>query len=192
MQFLFSCIFIHKSVWWSQVSINFCREKNCGNKRETAACKFRKNVIPLKTKDEKIRFADGSIAFSHVRVFTSIFFYFKMPAENFDKYWSFQGTLQGDLEKRRGAKWHLKRASAAMISVLSGVWLSKTSKYVRKYTNLRGAFHSFEKAYEIFSAQKDFYGFLMDFSGKQKDFCQRRTRFFGVKCPSQIWSNLLQ
>ena len=24
----------------------------------------------------------------------------------------------------------------------------------------------------------------MDFSGKQKDFCQRRTRFFGVKCPS--------
>ena len=24
----------------------------------------------------------------------------------------------------------------------------------------------------------------MDFSCKQKDFCQRRTRFFGVKCPS--------
>ena len=24
----------------------------------------------------------------------------------------------------------------------------------------------------------------MDFSSKQKDFCQRRTRFFGVKCPS--------
>ena len=50
----------------------------------------------------------------------------------------------------------------------------------------RGAFHSFEKAYEIFSEQKDFYGFLMDFPGKQKDFCQRRTRFFGVKCPSII------
>ena len=49
---------------------------------------------------------------------------------------------------------------------------------------IRGAFHSFEKAYEIFSEQKDFYGFLMDFSCKQKDFCQRRTRFFGVKCPS--------
>ena len=44
----------------------------------------------------------------------------------------------------------------------------------------RGAFHSFEKAYEIFSEQKDFYGFLMDFPCKQKDFCQRRTRFFGV------------
>ena len=48
----------------------------------------------------------------------------------------------------------------------------------------RGAFHSVEKAYEIFAEQKDFYGFLMDFSCKQKDFCQRRTRFFGVKCPS--------
>ena len=24
----------------------------------------------------------------------------------------------------------------------------------------------------------------MDFSCKQKDFCQRRTKFFGVKCPS--------
>ena len=24
----------------------------------------------------------------------------------------------------------------------------------------------------------------MDFACKQKDFCQRRTRFFGVKCPS--------
>ena len=48
----------------------------------------------------------------------------------------------------------------------------------------RGAFHSIEKAYEIFAEQKDFYGFLMDFSCKQKDSCQRRTRFFGVKCPS--------
>ena len=48
----------------------------------------------------------------------------------------------------------------------------------------RGAFHSFKKAYEIFSQQKDFYGFLVDFSCKQKDFCQRRTKFFGVKCPS--------
>ena len=26
----------------------------------------------------------------------------------------------------------------------------------------------------------------MDFSSKQKDFCQRRTRFFGVKCPSAL------
>ena len=49
---------------------------------------------------------------------------------------------------------------------------------------MRGAFHSFIKAYEIFSEQKDFYGFWMDFSSKQKNFCQRRTRFFGVKCPS--------
>ena len=53
---------------------------------------------------------------------------------------------------------------------------------------LRGAFHSFEKAYEIFSEQKDFYGFLTDFTCKQKDFCQRRTRFFGVKCPSDFFS----
>ena len=52
--------------------------------------------------------------------------------------------------------------------------------------NSRGALHSLEKAYEIFSEQKDLYGFLMDFSGKQKDFCQRCTRFFGVKCPSSI------
>ena len=59
---------------------------------------------------------------------------------------------------------------------------SKSARFARAY--VRGAFHSFEKAYEIFPAQKDFYGFLMDFSGKQKDFCQRRTRFFGVKCPS--------
>ena len=42
------------------------------------------------------------------------------------------------------------------------------------------------KAYEIFSEQKDSYGFLMDFSSKQKDFCQRCTRFFGVKCPSLL------
>ena len=48
----------------------------------------------------------------------------------------------------------------------------------------RGAIHSFEKAYEIFSEQKDSYGFFMDFSCKQKDFCQRRTRFFGVTRPS--------
>ena len=57
--------------------------------------------------------------------------------------------------------------------------------------NIRGAFHSFEKAYEIFSEQKDFYGFLMDFSCKQKDSCQRLTGFFGVKCPS-VTSNLRQ
>ena len=50
----------------------------------------------------------------------------------------------------------------------------------------RGAFHSFEKAYEIFSEQRDFYGFLMDFSCKQNDSCQRRTRFFGVKCPFKV------
>ena len=29
---------------------------------------------------------------------------------------------------------------------------------------VRGALHSLEKAYEIFSEQKDLYGFLMDFS----------------------------
>ena len=52
------------------------------------------------------------------------------------------------------------------------------------HASRRGAFHSFEKAYEIFSEQKDFYGFLMDFSCKQRNFGQRRTRFFGVKCPS--------
>ena len=52
------------------------------------------------------------------------------------------------------------------------------------HRSTRGALHSLEKAYEIFSEQKDLYGFLMDFSGKQKDFCQRCTRVFGVKCPS--------
>ena len=41
-----------------------------------------------------------------------------------------------------------------------------------------------KKRTRFFSEQNDFYGFLMDFSSKQKDFCQRRTRFFGVKCPS--------
>ena len=55
---------------------------------------------------------------------------------------------------------------------------------------LEGAFHSFQKAYEIFSEQRDFYGFLMDFSCKLRDFCQRRTRFFGVKCPSGLLSTI--
>ena len=32
------------------------------------------------------------------------------------------------------------------------------------YCCSRGALHSLEKAYEIFSEQKDLYGFLMDFS----------------------------
>ena len=47
-----------------------------------------------------------------------------------------------------------------------------------------GHFTPSKKRTRFFSEQKDFYGFLMDFSSKQKDFCQRRTRFFGVKCPS--------
>ena len=51
---------------------------------------------------------------------------------------------------------------------------------------MRGALHSLEKAYEILSEQKDLKGFLMDFSWKQKDFCQRCTRFLGVKCPSML------
>ena len=54
-----------------------------------------------------------------------------------------------------------------------------------EYTMRRGARHSSEKAYEIFSEQKDLTGFLMDFSLRQKDFCQRCTRFLGVRCPSQ-------
>ena len=42
----------------------------------------------------------------------------------------------------------------------------------------RGALHSLEKAYESFSEQKDLCGSLMDFSRKQKDFCERCTRFW--------------
>ena len=45
-------------------------------------------------------------------------------------------------------------------------------------------FHSFEKGYENLLVQKDFDGFLIDFSRKQKDFCyQRGTRFLESKKP---------
>ena len=42
--------------------------------------------------------------------------------------------------------------------------------------------YSFEKAYEIPSEQKDFYGFFLE----TKDFCQGVRDFFGVKCPSIV------
>ena len=48
---------------------------------------------------------------------------------------------------------------------------------------VRGALHSLELAYEIFSEQKDLLGFLRDFSSKQKDFCQRCTRVFVGEIP---------
>ena len=41
------------------------------------------------------------------------------------------------------------------------------------------------KSVRDFSEKKDLYGFLMEFSRKQKDFCQRCTRFLGVKRPSE-------
>ena len=47
-----------------------------------------------------------------------------------------------------------------------------------------GHFTHWKKRTRFFSEQKDLYGFLIDFSWKQKDFCQRCTRFLGVKCPS--------
>ena len=52
-----------------------------------------------------------------------------------------------------------------------------------KELTIRGALHSLEKAYEIFLEQKNIYGFLMDFSWKQKDFCRRYKRFFGSEMP---------
>ena len=47
-----------------------------------------------------------------------------------------------------------------------------------------GLFTHWKKGTRFFSEQKYLYGFLMDFSWKQKDFCQRCTRFLEVKCPS--------
>ena len=49
--------------------------------------------------------------------------------------------------------------------------------------NSRGAFHSCESAYEILSEQKDFLRIFDGFFLKQKDFCQRCTRFFGSEPP---------
>ena len=52
----------------------------------------------------------------------------------------------------------------------------------------RGAFHLLERAYEIFSRQKDFYGFWMDFFGNKRIFAKSVRDFLGVKCPSQLVS----
>ena len=43
-------------------------------------------------------------------------------------------------------------------------YLAKSFGITRNCCMARGAIHSLEKAYEIFSQQKDLYGFLMDFS----------------------------
>ena len=50
----------------------------------------------------------------------------------------------------------------------------------------RGAFHSFEKAYEILSQQKDSYGFLVDFLENKRIFAKGVRDFLGVKCPSDV------
>ena len=65
-------------------------------------------------------------------------------------------------------------------------------KETERYQGKRGAFHSFENAYYIFSEQKDLYGFLMDFSSKQKDFCQKCTKFFGSEIPLEGKNLLLE
>ena len=49
--------------------------------------------------------------------------------------------------------------------------------------HFRAAFHFFERAYDIFSEEKDFYGYLVNFSRKQNDFWQRRTRSVGSEVP---------
>ena len=55
----------------------------------------------------------------------------------------------------------------------------------QKIEPTEGHFTHWKKRTRFFSGQKDLYGFLMNFSLKQKDFCQRCTRFLGVKCPSE-------
>ena len=44
----------------------------------------------------------------------------------------------------------------------------------------RGSFHVLEKSYEIFLEQKDFYGFLVEFSWKQENLSQMCARYLGM------------
>ena len=48
---------------------------------------------------------------------------------------------------------------------------------------MRGVYHSSEKVYEIFENNGIFRDFLKNFSWKQKDFCQRCTRFLESDTP---------
>ena len=40
-----------------------------------------------------------------------------------------------------------------------------------------------QEAFEIFQNRRILFGFWKEFPRKQKDFCQKCTRFLGVKCP---------